>query len=242
MQKTTPLFRWIAPLVGFCLIATVAFAQEEDNGGRRRRGADRGADSAQGDRPQRGPGGPGGGRFGFGGPGGGNMGAMIRRMNPIFAALDKDEDGEISSSEIENAIAALKTLDKNTDGKITSDEVTPQFGRSGPGGGFGGPRDPAQMVEGIMRRDENGDGKLTQDELGRMARMLQSADKNNDEIIDKDELTAWAKEAAERGPGGRGARGQGGPGGRGARGGDRGGRGGGGDSGDAQPRRRQRPE
>ena len=163
MQKTTPFFRWIAAIVGFCLIASTAFAQEEDNGGRRRRGADRG-NSAQGDRPQRGPGGPGGGpgggRFGFGGPGGGrNMGDMLRRMNPLFAALDKDEDGEISSSEIENAIAALKTLDKNTDGKLTTDEITPQFGRGGPGGFGGGRPDPEQMVQGIMRRDENGDGK-----------------------------------------------------------------------------------
>ena len=36
---------------------------------------------------------------------------------PLMTALDKDGDGEISTAEIENAVAALKTLDKNQDGK-----------------------------------------------------------------------------------------------------------------------------
>ncbi|HVW11673.1 MAG TPA: hypothetical protein VHC90_23985 [Bryobacteraceae bacterium] len=50
-----------------------------------------------------------------------------------FNALDADHDGEISSAEIANAPAALKTLDRNGDGQITNDEVMPQFG----GRGFG---------------------------------------------------------------------------------------------------------
>ena len=38
---------------------------------------------------------------------------------PVLVALDADKDGEISSSEMENAVAALKTLDKNKDGKLS---------------------------------------------------------------------------------------------------------------------------
>jgi Ca2+-binding EF-hand superfamily protein len=52
-----------------------------------------------------------------------------------FNALDADHDGEISSSEIANAPAALKHLDRNADGQITNDEVMPQFGGRGLGRG-----------------------------------------------------------------------------------------------------------
>lgn len=61
---------------------------------------------------------------------------------PVLIALDADKDGKISSKEIANASAALKTLDKNGDGSLTEDEVRPSFGgrggRGGPGGGRGG--------------------------------------------------------------------------------------------------------
>ena len=39
-------------------------------------------------------------------------------MITIFKAMDKDKNGELSSEEIEGAVAALKTCDKNEDGKI----------------------------------------------------------------------------------------------------------------------------
>jgi len=47
------------------------------------------------------------------------------RFHPVLAALDADHDGEISSSEIKRAPAALATLDKNRDGKLTIDELLP---------------------------------------------------------------------------------------------------------------------
>jgi Ca2+-binding EF-hand superfamily protein len=74
----------------------------------------------------------GGRRGGPGGPGG------FLRMDPVFAALDADQNGEISQAEWNNAPAALAKLDKNQDGQLTFDEVRPQFpggGRRGPGGG-----------------------------------------------------------------------------------------------------------
>ncbi len=47
------------------------------------------------------------------------------RFHPVLAALDSNHDGEISSSEILNAPAALRTLDKNRDGRLTEDELIP---------------------------------------------------------------------------------------------------------------------
>ena len=44
---------------------------------------------------------------------------------PIVEALDTNHDGIISSNEIANASAALKTLDKNGDGQLTRDELFP---------------------------------------------------------------------------------------------------------------------
>lgn len=96
-----------------------------------------------------GQGGPGGDRFGRGqggrgqeGQGGGRFGGrggFRPPTPPVFAALDKDNDGTLSEAEIKNAVAAIKALDKNKDGKISQDEVMPQFGGPGGRGGFRGP-------------------------------------------------------------------------------------------------------
>ncbi len=68
---------------------------------------------------------------------GGRSGFM--RMFPVMAALDKDENGEISADEIKGAVAALRKLDKNKDGKLTEEELRPSFsGRGGSQGGGGG--------------------------------------------------------------------------------------------------------
>jgi Ca2+-binding EF-hand superfamily protein len=61
------------------------------------------------------------------GPGGMNM----MRMDPVFAALDADQNGEISQTEWKNAPAALAKLDKNRDGQLTADEVRPNFPAGG---------------------------------------------------------------------------------------------------------------
>ncbi len=241
MQIKNLTWLWVT-MIAACLITTDVFAQrpgdERDGRGRPERGRDGGREGRGG--PGGGRGGPGGGRGGFGG---------FMRMLPIMAALDADEDGEISAKEIENAVVALKKLDKNKDGKLTEDELRPNFsgrGFGGPGGppgggrGFGGPgggggnrgASPEQIVERFMRMDENKDGKLQKDEIAeRMQDVFARADANKDDVVTKEELTKMAEQMAARG--GRGGREGGG---RGGFGGDRGGRG------SDRPRRPQRPE
>ncbi len=98
---------------------------------------------------QRGPGGP-------GGPGPMDPGRMMR-MLPIFATLDANTDGTISTDEINNATAALKKLDKNNDGKLDMMELRPDFaGRPGPPrDGDRGPR-PGEPRDGERGPREDG--------------------------------------------------------------------------------------
>lgn len=116
---------------------TKVFAAQQGGGerGGRRGGGFGGGGGQRGGGGGFGGGGPGGGR-GPGGPGG------FMRMFPVMAALDADEDGEISAKEIENAVAALKALDKDKNGKLTEDELRPNFGGRGGFGGPGGGRGP----------------------------------------------------------------------------------------------------
>ena len=146
---------------------------------------------------------------GRGGPGGG-PGAFMR-FNPIFQALDTDEDGELSKSEIKNAAKSLRKLDKNKDGQLTAEELRPNFPQGGPGGpgagegrrrpeggpdgpGPGGPTaDPEEMVKTLMAFDKNGDGKLSKDELPeRMQGMFERGDTNKDGFLTPDEIRVSA--------------------------------------------------
>jgi len=93
-------------------------------------------------RPPEGRGGPPEGRGGRGGPPEERHGpgADILRINPVFAALDADKNGELSEQEIGNAVSVLKGLDKNGDGLVTVDELRPEVGPGGPQHGPGAPR------------------------------------------------------------------------------------------------------
>lgn len=129
---------------------------------------------------------------GFGGP------------NPIMAALDVDQDGSLSSTEIANAAVALKKLDKNGDGKISGEELRP------PRGEGRGRRGGGSFVDRIMGFDENGDGKISKSELPeRMAQIMDRADSNGDGVLEKSEIEAMAQSfGGRRGDagGGRGGR------------------------------------
>lgn len=65
---------------------------------------------------------------------GGGRAEGMRRMDPVFNALDTNHDGVITGDEINNAASSLKALDKNQDGKLSEDELRPNFG---PGRGRG---------------------------------------------------------------------------------------------------------
>jgi Ca2+-binding EF-hand superfamily protein len=173
---------------------------------------------------------------------------MMRMPNPLMEALDADKDGVLSAEEIEGAVAALKSLDKNEDGRLDGEEVRPRGmgmppgmrdwfpgggfpGGGFPGGGFpGGDRpdggapaeaDAGAMVERMLQMDKDGDGKLSKGELpDRLQSVLARGDKNEDGQLDKDEISAIARERSGGGrPGEPGVEG-GGPGGPGGRGGD----------------------
>ncbi|HXD00799.1 MAG TPA: hypothetical protein VN048_15770 [Verrucomicrobiae bacterium] len=76
-------------------------------------------------------------------------GRGMRRIPPIFAALDTNHDGVIDADEIANASAALKTLDKDGTGQLSVRELMgPPPGRGmgpGPDGPQPGGPDGGQM-------------------------------------------------------------------------------------------------
>jgi Ca2+-binding EF-hand superfamily protein len=170
-------------------------------------------------RPERRPGSFGGreeGREGF------------RFPNPLLEALDLDKDGDLSTDEVDVATKSLKSLDKNLDGKLDNAEMRPDFGPMGPGGpGFGGPGgpgfgggpgavggNPQEMIDRLMAMDGNDDGKLAKDELPeRLQSMFSRADRNSDNLLDKEEMQAMARERSGGfggSPGGPGGQGRGG--------------------------------
>lgn len=129
--------------------------------------------------------------------GGGGAAAMLKRL-PIIVALDKDGNGELSTSEIEGAVAALQSLDKNGDGKLTIEELRPAGGPDGQGGPqAGGPLagNGEMMARMFETRDANGDGVLAGDEIPeQLLARIDRLDTNSDGAIDKEEM----KQAAGR--------------------------------------------
>lgn len=153
-----------------------------------------------------------GGREGF-------PGRLLARL-PVMMALDANQDGEISASEIDLAVVALKKLDKNRDGKLTQEELVPSFEGMGPGGfgagpggpagfgggpgfgppGFGGAGagglglgggSPEEMAKRLMDNDGDNDGYLSEAELPeRLRPLFGRADSNSDKKISRDEIAA----------------------------------------------------
>jgi Ca2+-binding EF-hand superfamily protein len=103
----------------------------------------------------------------------------------VFRALDTDQDGTLSATEIAGATSALKTLDKDGDGALSGQELRPLRGPGGPGG-----RDPREMINHLFEEnDANHDGQLTRAEMPeRMQEMFERADLNKDGVVTKEEM------------------------------------------------------
>ncbi len=155
----------------------------------------------------------------------GPPGAGIMRMLPVMAALDADQNGEISSDEIAKSTQALKTLDKNSDGKLTLEEIRPNMegmlpgGRRPEGGGFGLgsggtasglplAQSPTDKIDKIMDLDKNGDGRISKEEMPEGARrMLGKADADSDGFLTRDEIEKVADTLPPLGAMGQGTNG-----------------------------------
>ena len=112
-------------------------------------------------------------------------------LPPIIMVLDANHDGIISSNEIANASAALKTLDKNGDGQLTKDEwLPPHAGGQRPDGppnsSDDGHRPPLPPIMEVL--DANHDGVIDSNEIANASTALKSLDKNGDGQLTKDEL------------------------------------------------------
>ena len=129
--------------------------------------------------------------------------------NPVFAALDADNDGTVAPAELSAAPKALLTLDRDRDGRLTADELAPAFGRGGRRGGFGGDRGegregregrnerggdststaPDDLADTLMAFDRNADGRLERTEVPeRFQGLFDRADGNKDGVLTRDEL------------------------------------------------------
>ena len=115
-------------------------------------------------------------------------GAM--RLDPVNFALDLDHDGTLSAAEIHAAGTSLLVLDQNHDGKITPDEMRVRQ------------QTPAERAAHVMDEyDTNKDGKLSPEELPDGLRPhFTEADRNQDGVLDLNELTLYFAAAAAAQP------------------------------------------
>lgn len=102
------------------------------------------------------------------------------RLNPILAAIDTDQGGDLSASEIENASSELRALDRNRDGSLTPAEVIPEAIFS-----------PVASI--MLEFDENRDGLISVDERAAegaepVREFLERADRNGDGFTSAQEL------------------------------------------------------
>lgn len=120
--------------------------------------------------------------------------------SPMFAVIDTDGDGVITTRELRKAAVALKQLDADGDGNITLAEASPQPGPGrGQPAGPEGLEDQEAMIDQIMANDKNGDGRLTPDEVPQqLGTMLSGADTNNDRVIDREELKQAVQDMQNR--------------------------------------------
>jgi hypothetical protein len=106
------------------------------------------------------------------------------RLMPVLMALDRDNDGVISASEVANAAVALLTLDKSGDNKLSAEEC-----------GLGAPNASEALRRSYMRRhpvlaalDADHDGEISAGEILNAPAALLTLDKNHDGQLTEDEL------------------------------------------------------
>ncbi len=128
---------------------------------------------------------------------GGRPARFLPARFAVLRALDSDDDGKLSKSEIEGATAALKKLDKNNDGELTREELQPPGGTGGFAGRLGGGTAPAAMVERLRGMDKNNDGKFSKDELPPLLQeRFDALDVNKDGAVEISELRAFRPASA----------------------------------------------
>jgi Ca2+-binding EF-hand superfamily protein len=117
--------------------------------------------------------GPGPMGMGFDGPGG-------RGPEALLDKFDTNKDGKISKAEIDAVQAdQLKKYDKDGDGTLSLAEYQALFADE----------THEAMVRTFQGFDRDGDGKVTAAELnGRLDHLVQRLDRNNDGVIDQNEL------------------------------------------------------
>ncbi len=122
---------------------------------------------------------------------------------PAFGALDADDDGTISSGEIDAAPESLAALDADGDGALSATELRPRRR-----GAIGGPaRTPQEATAAFLAMDADGDGALAGAELGsQFQSLLARADADGDGAASEAEIlalmTAEAEGPADREQGG----------------------------------------
>ncbi len=132
--------------------------------------------------------------------------------NPLFAAIDTNGDGVLSTAEIGAAPESLAALDLNGDGQITRDEWSmrprpearggergPRRGGTGerPAGGYGAPFRPGNPLLRVL--DTDGDGVLSAEEIANSWKNLLDLDVDGDGVITVDEIRAFCPRG--KGPG-----------------------------------------
>jgi Ca2+-binding EF-hand superfamily protein len=112
----------------------------------------------------------------------------------LFAILDTDRNGELSTIEIAGAGAALLTLDRNGDGKLTPDEVFGP-GAGGPPPGRPGAGQPPAPAPEQRRPGQRGLFGVNPEQF---RAVLKEADANKDGKISKEEAPALIKDRFDR--------------------------------------------
>lgn len=108
--------------------------------------------------------------------------------SPIARALDKNEDGELSSREIKNAARQLLKLDEDRDDALSEEELRPEppEGQEKPENNQNPPPAPP-LSEFMTALDTDGDGTLSEAEIEAAATTLLTLDKDGDGEIDNTE-------------------------------------------------------